>query len=84
MAQVINATPAPVAPTDASQMRPARRWFDTLWAVLTDPRLLVVIAALLLAVLVVSVLVPQLPGQLRSEPLAADRWLTTAAESTGS
>ncbi len=83
MAQVINATPAPVAPTDASQMRPAQRWFDTLWAVLTDPRLLVVIAALLLAVLVVSVLIPQLPGQLRSEPLAADRWLTTAAESTG-
>jgi hypothetical protein len=42
-----------------------------------------VIAALLLTMLLVSVLIPQLPGQLRSEPLAADRWLTTAAESTG-
>lgn len=85
MVQAMNETAAPVAPVGvgAGQIRPERHWFDTLWAALIDPRPLVVIAALLLAVLLVSVLVPQLPGQLRSELLAADRWLTTAAESAG-
>lgn len=83
MVQAMNETPAPGAPAGADQLRPARHWFDTLWAALIDPRPLAVIAALLLTMLLVSVLIPQLPGQLRSEPLAADRWLTTAAESTG-
>jgi len=63
--------------------RPTSRWFESLWLALSDPRPLVVVAALLLTLLVVSSFVPQLPGQLRGEPLAADRWLTSAAENLG-
>lgn len=81
MVQAMNATPP--ADTEATATIAERHWFDALWAVLIDPRPLVVIAALLLVMLLMSVLTPQLPGQLRSEPLAADRWLTTAAESAG-
>ena len=85
MVQAMNETPAPVLPadTDAAATAPEQHWFDALWAALTDPRPLVVITALLLVMLLMSVLAPQLPGQLRSEPLAADRWLATTAENTG-
>ncbi|HQY92748.1 MAG: hypothetical protein WAU00_19180 [Caldilinea sp.] len=68
---------------DATDAQPAWNWFDALWTALLDPRPLVVIAALLLASILLSVRVPQMPGQLRGEPLAADRWLTTMTETLG-
>lgn len=69
--------------TETSALPPPRRGFNVLWAVLLDPRPLLVVTALLVLMLLVSLWLPQLPGQLRSEPLAAERWLTTTAEGLG-
>lgn len=85
MVQVINevTSPDPTPGATADALSPPRSVFDALWAALLDPRPLLVLAALLTLMLLVSLWLPQLPGQLRSEPLAADRWLTTTAESLG-
>ncbi len=80
------ATPPVRAPETGATLAAPRSeagWVDVFWNVLLDARPLVGLAALLLAFLLVSLFVPQMPGQLRSEPLAADRWLTTAAEPLG-
>lgn len=79
-------SPTPGAPAAAATLaapRPGESWIDALWNVLLDARPLVALAALLLVFLLVSLFVPQMPGQLRSEPLAADRWLATTAEPLG-
>lgn len=85
MVQAVNEAPSPVPPTgmEADAMSQSRRGFEALWAVLINPLPLLVFAVLLLLMLLASAWLPQLPGQLRSEPLAAGRWVTTTAESLG-
>lgn len=61
----------------------ANNWLDATWGALTGALPLVVLAALLLILIALSALLPQMPGQLRGETLAAARWLTTTTESMG-
>ncbi|MFN3332430.1 MAG: hypothetical protein ACK47M_07960 [Caldilinea sp.] len=68
------------APTNTAS---AWRWMDALWRFLVDPWLLAVLSVLLLMLILLGIAVPQMPGQLRSEPLAADRWLSAAATGYG-
>ncbi|MCS6827966.1 MAG: hypothetical protein NZ553_15240 [Caldilinea sp.] len=58
-------------------------WLDGLWRTFVEPRSLAVVGSLLMLFALFGVLLPQMPGQLRSEALAADRWLTATAEGYG-
>lgn len=85
MVQAMNEASSPIPSTSAETDAPSppHRGFAALWAALIDPRPILAFAALLLLMLLTSIWLPQLPGQLRSEPLAADRWLTSTAEGFG-
>lgn len=74
---------SPSAAAGTLPPQPLWRALDAVWQACTDPRPLMVIAVLLLAAVIVTQVAPQMPGQLRTEPLAADRWLTTTAEGFG-
>lgn len=74
---------APIFSSAERQQGPATGWLDALWQALIDPRGLVVVGALLTAFALLGILLPQMPGQLRSEALAGDRWLTATTESYG-
>lgn len=78
-------TPQPTPTSQPTVMGAAStwRWMDGVWRFLIDPKLLTVLSLLLLVLILVGISVPQLPGQLRSEPLAADRWLAVAAAGYG-
>jgi hypothetical protein len=56
---------------------------DALWRAIVDTRIIVVLGALLLAQTLASIVLPQMPGQLQNEPLAASRWLTAMADEFG-
>lgn len=71
-----------IAPIDGAHNL-AAGWPDTLWQALIDPRALAAFGALLTVFALFGVLLPQMPGQLHGEALAADRWLTATAESYG-
>jgi hypothetical protein len=73
----------PIFSSAESQQGLATSWLDALWQALIDPRGLVAVGALLTAFALLGVLLPQMPGQLRSEALAGERWLTATAESYG-
>lgn len=73
----------PISPSAERQPGLAAGWFNALWQMLIDPRGLVIAGALLTAFTLLSILLPQMPGQLRSEVLAGDRWLTATAERYG-
>lgn len=67
----------------ATNKASAWRWMDALWRFLVAPRLLAVLSVLLLMGMLLGLALPQMPGQLRSEPLAAERWLSAAAAGYG-
>jgi hypothetical protein len=68
------------APASATS---AWRWVNAIWRFLIDPWLPAVLGVLLLMLILLGIALPQMPGQLRSEPLAADRWLAAAATGYG-
>lgn len=74
---------SPQPPANAAQTRSGWSWLDAFWRALVDSRLLVLLGLFLLAPMLLSIVLPQMPGQLHSEPLAADRWLTATAEAFG-
>lgn len=70
-------------PPEPTVPRSLLRGVDSLWHWLADPRLLFWLALGLAAPIWLGLALPQLPGQLRSEPAAAERWLTASAETFG-
>ena len=70
---------APPTPNAAA----AWRWVDGVWRFLVDARLLAILGVLLLILTLLGLVLPQLPGQLRSEPLAAERWLAATTAGYG-
>ena len=64
----LNSTTAP---------RPRRDPFPLLWESLRRPLLLVGVATFLLALVLVGLALPQLPGQFADDPAGATRWLLT-------
>ncbi len=77
-------TPSPPQVVTASA-EPAAiwRWVDNMWRFLVAPWLLAVLSVLLLLLVMMGIALPQMPGQLRSEPLAAERWLAATAAGYG-
>lgn len=64
--------------------QPGRRDpFLLIWQTLRQPLLLVVVGVLLLAVVVVGMTLPQLPGQYADDPAGATRWLLTTRSGYG-
>lgn len=74
---------APEPSTEPTAPRSPLRGVDRLWHWLADPRLLFWLALGVAAPIWLGLALPQLPGQLRSEPAAAERWLTASAETFG-
>lgn len=68
---------------EGAAVRTGWGWVDALWRVIVDVRLLVLLGVLLAVQMLASILLPQMPGQLQSEPLGADRWLTATSEQFG-
>lgn len=59
-------------------------WLDGLWRLLRRPWLLLLTALLLLALLLSTRFIPQMPGQAQEDPASAQRWLNAEADAWGS
>lgn len=81
---MVESIPATAEPKSKSPGRLRRDPFLLLWETLRRPLLLVIVGFFLLALVIVSLALPQLPGQYADDPAGATRWLLTTRNEYGS
>lgn len=74
---MVEPIPATSESNSRATLRARRDPFPLLWEALRRPLLLVGVAVFLLALVIVGMALPQLPGQYADDPAGATRWLLT-------
>lgn len=86
MSESLPLQPVMVQPPAEPVEAPTRGWEDvvaTLWSWINSPWPLAILSLLLVVLMALGLALPQLPGQLRSEPSASERWYATVAAPMG-